>query len=206
MLFIRWASICVLHNRLIMLLFYTFFDTWRALSSMAFSTQLSLHLYSMHSLTLIEQEIPLIAGPLRVIAFSLVLIWFLSEVRNKLLWSAPLRWFLKDLGVSTSSTTPLYCDNQGAIHIAHNDVFHEWTKHIEIDCHFIRYHLIHGALKLFSVSSKDQLVDIFTKSHPKGRLRDLVDNLKLVSHPPWVWGGLLTCIMLWALGLTRLLV
>ena len=60
-----------------------------------------------------------------------------------------LRWFLKDLGVSTSSATPLYCDNQSAIHIAHNDVFHEQTKHIEIDFHFIRYHLVYGALKLF---------------------------------------------------------
>ena len=105
-----------------------------------------------------------------------------------------LWWLLKDLGASTSSATPLYCDNQSAIHIAHNDVFHEWIKHIEIDCHFICYHLVHGALKLISISSKDQLAYIFTKSHPKGRLRTLVDNLKLVSHPPWVWRGLLMCI------------
>ena len=86
--------------------------------------------------------------------------------------------------MSTSPATPLYCDNQSVIHIAHNDIFHEWTKYIEIDYHFIRYHLVHGALNFFSVSSKDQLANIFTKSHPKGRLHALVDNLKLVSHPP----------------------
>ena len=103
----------------------------------------------------------------------------LIDTTSKLLW---LRWLLKDLGVSTSSATPLYCDKQSAIHIAHNDVFHEWTKHIKIDCHFIRYYLVHGALKLFSVSSKDQLADIFTKSFPKGRTCDLVDNHKLASH------------------------
>ena len=97
----------------------------------------------------------------------------LVDTTSDFLW---LRWLLKDLSVSTSSATPLYCENQSAIHIAHNDVFHERTKHIEINCHFIRYHLVHGALKLISVSSKDQLVDIFTKSHPKGRLRTLVDN------------------------------
>ena len=105
----------------------------------------------------------------------------IADTTSELLW---LRWLLKDLGVSTSSTTPLYCDNQSAIHIAHNDVFYEQTKHIEIDCHFIWYHLVHGALKLFSISSKDQLADIFTKSFPKCRTRDLVDNLKLVSHLP----------------------
>ena len=104
-----------------------------------------------------------------------------ADTTSELLW---LRWLLKDLGVSTSSTTPLYCDNQSVIHITHNDVFHEWTKHIKIDCHFIHYHLIHGALKVILDSSKDQLADIFTKSHPKGCLCTLVDNLKLVSHPP----------------------
>ena len=105
----------------------------------------------------------------------------LADTTFELIW---LRWLLKDLGVSTSSDTPLYCDNQSVIYIAHNDVFYERNKHIEIDCHFIRYHLVHGALKLISISSKDQLANIFTKSHPKGCLRTLVDNLKLVSHSP----------------------
>ena len=115
----------------------------------------------------------------------------LANTILELLW---LRWLFKDLDVSTSSATPIYCDNQSAIHIAHNDVFQKRTKHIEINCHFIHYYLVHGALKLISVSSKDQLVDIFTKLdqltdiftklNPKGHIRALVDNLKLVSHPP----------------------
>ena len=46
----------------------------------------------------------------------------LADTKSELLW---LQWLLKDLGVSTSSATPLYCDNQNVIHIAHNDVFHE---------------------------------------------------------------------------------
>ena len=76
----------------------------------------------------------------------------LVDTTFELLW---FRWLLKDLDVSTFFATPLYCDNQSVIYIAHNDVFHEQTKQIEIDCHFICYHLVHGALKLFSVSSKD---------------------------------------------------
>uniref|UniRef100_A0A2N9HY75 Reverse transcriptase Ty1/copia-type domain-containing protein n=1 Tax=Fagus sylvatica TaxID=28930 RepID=A0A2N9HY75_FAGSY len=41
-----------------------------------------------------------------------------------------------------------------------------------------------SALHLLSVSSEDQLADVFTKSHPPGRLRDLVSKLKMASSSP----------------------
>ena len=62
----------------------------------------------------------------------------LADATSELLW---LRWLLIDMGAPQTTSTPIHCDNRSAIHIAHNDVFHEHTKHIEIDCHFIHHHL-----------------------------------------------------------------
>ena len=95
-----------------------------------------------------------------------------------------LCWLLQDLGVDCSAATKLHCDNRSAIQIAHNDVFHERTKHIEIDCHFIRHHLLQGTLTLQSVSFHHQLVDIFTKPLPPGTFRASASKLIMVSLKP----------------------
>jgi hypothetical protein len=49
-----------------------------------------------------------------------------------------LRHLLADLHMPVSDPVTLHCDNQAALHIAKNLVFHERTRHIEMDCHFIR--------------------------------------------------------------------
>ena len=105
----------------------------------------------------------------------------LAAITAELIW---LCWLLQDLGVDCSTVTKLYCDNRSAIQIAHNDVFHECTKHIEIDCHFIFHHLLQGTLTLQSVSSQDQLADIFTKLLPPGTFRSLTSKLIMVSLKP----------------------
>ncbi|GAU11490.1 hypothetical protein TSUD_344800 [Trifolium subterraneum] len=90
-----------------------------------------------------------------------------AEYRALAAATCELQWILyllKDLQVTCTKLPVIYCDNQSALHIAANPVFHERTKHLEIDCHIVRERLQAGVLKLLPVLSQNQLADFFTKS------------------------------------------
>ena len=84
----------------------------------------------------------------------------LTALNSELQW---LKYFLLDLGVNHSQPILVHCDSQAAIHIVENPVFHERTKHIEIDCHFVREKIQAGLLAPSYLRSSNQLVDLFTK-------------------------------------------
>ncbi|KAL2226108.1 UNVERIFIED_CONTAM: Retrovirus-related Pol polyprotein from transposon RE2 [Sesamum indicum] len=63
------------------------------------------------------------------------------EYRSLAATVCELRWLsflLADFGISVTLPISLFCDNKAAVHILANPVFHERTKHIEIDCHVAR--------------------------------------------------------------------
>jgi hypothetical protein len=99
----------------------------------------------------------------------------MTSTTKEIIW---LRWLLADMGVSPSHPTPMYCDNQNSIQIAQNSVFHERTKHIEIDCHLTHHHLKHGTITLPFVSSSLQIAYFFTKSYSISRF--LVGKLSML--------------------------
>ena len=86
-----------------------------------------------------------------------------------------------EVGIETPVPTKLWCDNQAALHIASNPVFHEQTQHIEIDCHFVREKIQLGLISTGYVKTGEQFCDIFTKALSEDRVNYLCDKLGMIN-------------------------
>jgi hypothetical protein len=98
----------------------------------------------------------------------------MAATTSEVIW---LKQLVKDLGIDCNYPIPMFCDNQVARHIANNPVFHERTKHIEIDCHYIREKIQSKEIKTPYIPSQNQLADIFTKSLTKFQFQNILSNL-----------------------------
>nr|XP_016511714.1 PREDICTED: uncharacterized mitochondrial protein AtMg00810-like [Nicotiana tabacum] len=105
----------------------------------------------------------------------------MRRVTTEITWLVRL---LADLSTPATLPVPTHSDSQAAIHIAKNPVFHERTKHVELDCHFVRQQFLSGIITLSFVPSAQQLADIFTKPLSGASHRAIMNKLGVLSLPP----------------------
>ncbi|GKC37059.1 hypothetical protein Tco_1049443, partial [Tanacetum coccineum] len=102
----------------------------------------------------------------------------MSSVTCKVIWILEV---LIELKVEYKTPIELFCDNNSAIQIAVNLVFHERTQHFEIDLFFIREKIAEGVIKTVKIKSKDNVLDLFTKGLPVADHKRFCDLLHLMD-------------------------
>lgn len=84
----------------------------------------------------------------------------LTSAAKEAIWE---RRCLADIGQEQSKPTTLYCDNQGAISLSNNPVFHSRTKHIAIHHHFIRDVVASKEIRLEYIHTQLNAANMLTK-------------------------------------------
>ena len=78
----------------------------------------------------------------------------MSLACSKIIW---LRGLLAELDFSETNPTSPHTDNTSAIQITANPVYHERTKHIEVDCHSIREAFEARVIKIGRASCRERV-------------------------------------------------
>lgn len=92
-----------------------------------------------------------------------------------------LKLLLSEVGFLVKGPICLYYDNKAAISIAHDLMQHDRTKHVEVDCHFIKDHLKKGSICTLFIQTQHQLADIFTKGLSGAHVMYLSDKLGMIN-------------------------
>jgi hypothetical protein len=98
----------------------------------------------------------------------------LTNATCEVVW---LRRILTDVEEEKNGPSCINCDNQSAIKLAHNPIYHARSKHIELQHHFVREKIESKEINLIFCNTNDNVADIFTK--PLGKLKFEVFRSKL---------------------------
>ena len=99
----------------------------------------------------------------------------MASATCEVIWLSNL---LGDMGVKDLLPVVLYCDNSSALQIAENPVFHEKTKHFEIDVHLVREKVSGDVIKTEKIHT---LADVLTKALDCKQHKLLCNNLGMMD-------------------------
>ncbi|CAK9816458.1 Retrovirus-related Pol polyprotein from transposon TNT 1-94 [Anthophora quadrimaculata] len=104
----------------------------------------------------------------------------LSEISREIVYMNRL---LNHIGCKECVETPIvvHCDNQCAIELTKNAVFHNRSKHIDIGYHYTRELVDRGLIKIIYLSTEYMIADIFTKALSKIKHQKCVSMLNMVN-------------------------
>jgi len=100
-------------------------------------------------------------------------------VANGVAEASWLRQLPAELHSPLTRSTLVYCDNVSGVYLSTNPIKHQWTKHVEIDLHFVRNRVAFGAVRVLHVPTTSQFADIFTKGLPSTTFAEFWSSLNI---------------------------
>lgn len=101
-----------------------------------------------------------------------------------------LKNLIFELGFTCNKPPVLLCDNLSALYMCTNSVFHNRSKHIEIDYRFVREKVEQGLLTVPYVPTQDQY-GISSQKHYSRHFLFISVTSSMSVHYCWAWKGIL---------------
>lgn len=120
---------------------------------------------------------------------SAMILWMRREQKSITLITTEveywLRKFFRYVFEQFLDTKMIYCDKKSWIHLGDNPIFHDKSKHIEVQYHFTWDMVQRGFVWLHHISTYEHIAYILTKAFPKGNFLVFEEKLWLMDvNPP----------------------
>jgi len=91
----------------------------------------------------------------------------ITEAIKEVIW---LKAFLSEIA-SLDDPIMVFYDNQNVVHLTNDRMFHERTKHIDIQYHFVRDVVFEDNVLVKKINTEENMTDMLTKPLPIAKFK-----------------------------------